>query len=214
MTRNQLHGKKFEDLVKGCGLFPGAADQSRSVTAGIDIEVRFDRVAHLPTSIKTTGSNIVMLSDARRFWAIASPLRMLVGRYRQVTDRKIFETGHEFILLPDDLDALRSGLTQEEVRALHDGVSLAAFPRGQHVIARRWIQKRLVPLREVAGPIILNPKIDSAGQRRLQCSVSLGTLIGLTSPSGRYVAHIDHIGDLALPVTLLSSPRQFGPSNA
>jgi hypothetical protein len=113
MTNNQLHGKKFEDLIKGCGLFPGASDQSRSSTVGIDIEAKFDRSHGLPTSIKTTGSGIVTLSDARRFWAIDYPFRMLVGTYRQVSERKLFSIVHEFLILPTDLEILRGrGITR------------------------------------------------------------------------------------------------------
>ena len=100
MTKNQLHGKKFEDFIKGCGRFPGASDAERSVTASFDIEGRFDRELGLPTSIKATGNKGVGLSDARRFWSLNKPFRMIVGAYRQEVDQKVFSQVHEFILSP------------------------------------------------------------------------------------------------------------------
>lgn len=68
MTNNQLHGKRFEDFIKGCGLFPGSSDSGRSVTAGFDIEAKFDKIRGLPTSVKSSGSDGIGLSDARRFF--------------------------------------------------------------------------------------------------------------------------------------------------
>jgi hypothetical protein len=208
MTNNQLHGKKFEDLIKGCGLFPGASDQSRSSTVGIDIEAKFDRSHGLPTSIKTTGSSIVTLSDARRFWAIDYPFRMLVGTYRQVSERKLFSIVHEFLILPTDLEILRGSVTAEEVEALHVGISLAAFPSGQHQAARIWVQQEKIGLLGRETRVTLTPKIDSNTQRRMQCSIKLADLISVSEGGNRHIEHSASIGDLVLPFALLSSRRR------
>lgn len=209
MTNNQLHGKTFEDQIKGCGLFPGASDQSRSITAGIDIEARFDRERSLPTSIKTSGSRTITLSDARRFWAIDFAFRMLVGVYEQVDGQKHFGIIHEFLLTPEDLSELRGPVMAAEVERLHFGIGLAAFPAGQHVKAREWMAQELGTIAASQSRIVLNPKIDSKEQRRLQCSVSLGELINVTNASGNHFAHTEHIGSLLLPIRLISSRREF-----
>jgi hypothetical protein len=209
MTRNQLHGKKFEDLIKGCGLFPGASDQSRSITAGVDIEARFDREMGLPTSIKTSGSRTITLSDARRFWAIDYQFRMLVGIYEQIDRQKHFGVVHEFLLTPDNLLELRGAVAAVEVERLHYGIGLIGFPAGQHAEARAWIARELANLPLDQSRIVLNPKIDSKEQRRLQCSVSLGDLISVTQADGNHVVHTDHIGSLLLPIRLLSGRREF-----
>ncbi len=208
MTRNQLHGKKFEDLIKGCGLFPGASDQSRSSTVGMDIEAKFDRTHGLPTSIKTTGSSIVTLSDARRFWAIDYPFRMLVGTYRQMNERKFFSLIHEFLILPTDLEFLRGNVTAEEVEALHVGISLAVIPTGQHQAARVWVQEKKVALVDRETRVTLTPKIDSKTQRRMQCSLKLADLISMSEVDMRHTEHRESIGDLVLPIALLSSRRR------
>lgn len=209
MTNNQLHGKTFEDQIKGCGLFPGASDQSRSITAGIDIEGRFDREKGLPTSIKTSGSRTITLSDARRFWAINYEFRMLVGIYEQVDGQKHFGVIHEFLLRPASLSELRGSVAAAEVERLHYGIGLAEFCTGEHFEARSWIAQELANLGSNQSRIVLNPKIDSKEQRRLQCSVSLGDLISATQPYGGHVAHTEHIGSLLLPIRLLSSRREF-----
>lgn len=208
MTRNQLHGKKFEDLIKGCGLFPGAADQSRSSTVGIDIEAKFDRLHGLPTNIKTTGSGILTLSDARRFWVIDYPFRMIVGSYRQLDDRKYFSLIHEFFVLPADLNLLRGNVTAQEVEVLHFGISLTAFPAGQHADARTWVQQQKVKLADRVTRVTLTPKIDSKNQRRMQCSIRLVDLIAVTQSGGRHTEHVENIGDLVLPIILISSKRK------
>jgi hypothetical protein len=209
MTNNQLHGKKFEDLIKSCGLFSGSADGGRSPTARFDIEAKYDKVLGLPTSIKSTGSNIVGLSDARSFFSISEKFRMLVGRYKQVGSQKHFHTVHEFILTPTTLAGLRGELTLEDVVDFHNGLLLTAFPAGSHVAARQWARQRKAAIANKVSMITLNPKIDSKSQRRLQCSLRLSELIELCEPYGRHSLHEGHIGDLVLPTAQISSARHL-----
>jgi hypothetical protein len=209
MTNNQLHGKKFEDLIKSCGLFSGSADGGRSPTATFDIEAKYDKILGLPTSIKSTGSNIVGLSDARSFFANSEKYRMLVGRYKQVGPHKQFHNVHEFILTPETLAKLRGEVLLDDVTAFHDGLLLTAFPVGSHVAARQWALQRKAALADKQSWITLNPKIDSKSQRRLQCSLRLSELIELCAPDGHYHLHEGSIGDLVLPIAQKSSARHL-----
>lgn len=43
-SKNQLHGKIFEDLMKASGRFMGSADIGRSSTQGFDIEVNMIKI--------------------------------------------------------------------------------------------------------------------------------------------------------------------------
>jgi hypothetical protein len=210
MTRNQLHGKKFEDFIKACGLFPGASDAGRGVTSGFDIEARFDRVRRLPTSVKASGNDSIALSDARRFFAIDFPFRMIVGRYRQQQQQKIFGQIHEFIVTEAALSALTGDLSLAMVTDFHNGLGLANFPKGQHVAARVWAAEQKILLSDLTTRIILNPKIDSKSQRRLQCSVRLMDLTETCQKLGEYILHSEAIGDYALPVIQNSARRTFG----
>jgi hypothetical protein len=163
----------------------------------------------LPTSIKSTGSNIVGLSDARSFFAISEKFRMLVGRYKQAGPHKVFKTVHEFILTPTILADLRGEVTWEDVDKFHNGLRLDAFPVGSHPEARQWARQRKVAIADKRSMITLNPKIDSKRQRRLQCSLRLSELIELCSPHETYKLHEDSIGDLVLPIKQISSARHL-----
>jgi hypothetical protein len=209
MTRNQLHGKKFEDLIKACGLFSGAADGGRTVTAKFDIEARFDKSRNLPTSIKSTGSDTISLSDARRFWKINEKFRMLVGRYEQEGDIKTFQVIHEFLLSENTIANLRGDISLIAIDDFHSGISLKNFPIGEHQAAREWSKNEKQRLSLLNCPIVLNPKVDSKTQRRLQCSVSLSLLIEICESQGEYFCHSEWIGDFRLPLQLNSSAREF-----
>ncbi len=209
MTNNQLHGKKFEDLIKGCGLFLGSADGGRSHTAAFDIEAKFDKVLGLPTSVKSTGSNVVGLSDARNFFSISQKYRMLVGFYTQVDLRKQFGIVHQFVITTKVLDTLRGKLTLDDVTRFHQGLLLTNFPAGSHLEARQWAREQKFILSEKQSMVTLNPKIDSKKQRRLQCSVLLSDLIDVCKTNGQYYLHDDTIGDLVLPIIQVSSARNL-----
>jgi hypothetical protein len=210
MTRNQLHGKKFEDWIKACGRFPGSADAGRSPTARFDIEARFDRERGLPTSVKATGNNSVALSDARGFWKIQETIRMIIRHYRQIGGRKSFVTVHEFILSAEMLNRLRGDISHSDVDRLHQGISIIQFPNGQHVQARMWVKEQQAALRNKRGHVILNPKIDSKAQRRVQCSVALSALIEICASEEGYIRHDERMGEFALPADLFSTVREFG----
>jgi hypothetical protein len=209
VSSNQLHGKKFEDFIKACGLFPGASDSSRSINAGFDIEAKFDRRKGLPTSIKTSGSDVIALSDARRFFSVDEDFRMIIGRYEQAEDRKIFNQVHEIIVTRQVSAMLKGAVTVEMVNAMHEGLALAKFPRGAHGAAREWVQSRKAELACMKSKVILNPKVDSKTQRRLQCSVNLVYPREAAEQYGEYVLHEKAIGDFVLPIIQNSAPRRF-----
>lgn len=209
MTNNQLHGKTFEDFIKACGLFSGSSDGGRSATANIDIEAKFDKKLGLPTSIKATGSNTVELADAREFWKIDKPYRMIVGRYTQHGLYKIFHEVYEIIITNDALADLRGDLDFKTVSDFHNGLLLNNFPRGAHIEARQWAQDRKKELAHVSTKIKLHPKIDSKSQRRLQCSAALHVLVDVSATYGNHTLHTQSIGIIPLPLRILSTAREF-----
>lgn len=78
MSKNQLHGKTYEDHLKS--VFPGSSDHERSAGSAWDIEKQYDKILKLPTSIKTSKSKIIELADARKIWLLNEPYRLLVGK--------------------------------------------------------------------------------------------------------------------------------------
>lgn len=213
----------MEDMLKGV-CFPGASDAARPCTQGFDIEAQYNLPQGIPVSIKTAKRTargaVVCMADARRLWEINEPWLLLVATWRQDGSYKQFETVHEIIITCDTMDVLRGGVSLAEVRAFHEGISMARFPHGHHAQARDFAKTAKAELAPRCGLLSLNPKIDSQSQRRLQCSLHLEGLVDLVNqaqailPSGRFPAHVMHcdsIGSLVLPTTIQSSPRFAAP---
>lgn len=146
------------------------------------------------------------LSDARRFWESfdTAPYRMLVGKYSQENEIKVFEEIHEFILRQKYKSLLLGKVKQAEITDFHDG--LKSFGEGQHQAAREWHRKQTKELSGRLGIIRLNPKVDSKTQRRLQCSVSLLELIRIVD-SGDHIVHTKRFGTMPLPYKTISPRR-------
>lgn len=207
MSNSQLHGKTFEYRIRTSSRFPGAAADPTAHTAEFDIAARFDTSANpMPTSVKVTCNKLVGLADARRFWALVDSFRMLVGVYSQIGGYKRVHTIYEFLITPAVLGALRGSVTHAEVVALHDGISLDKFERGDYRAARKWAAEQTRDLRG-HSLVTLNRKIDSKDQRRFQCSVGLDTLKTVCPEAQQSVYRTD-FGGVALPLEILSSVRE------
>lgn len=213
MARNQLHGKRSEDLIKASGRFPNSCDHERSAVDRFDIEAEFDQDLGLPTSVKSTSNGSIGLGDARRTWenVLGYSFRMVIGRYAQFTNRKVFGEIAELVLDPSLADALIGSVSLDEVASLHEAISLRAFPAGEHNRARAHAKAAVARLKPRLGLLVLNPKIDSKNQRRLQCSLDMEGLIELARLRGSpWWLHEMHFGDLPLPLAVRSGAREFG----
>lgn len=172
MSKNQLHGKTYEDHLKS--VFPGSSDHERSAGSSWDIEKEYDKIAKLPTSIKTSKSKVIELADARKIWLLNEPYRLLVGKYNQVGDVKEFHTLCEFSISLEEHQKLLGDVSYNEVEEYHK--SLLVFKFGQHEDARKWAKYKKQTLKH-RSKIQLNPKIDSKTQRRLQASIKIDELL-------------------------------------
>ena len=210
MASNQLHGKKFEDLIKS--VFPGSSDKQRKNTSIFDIENFYDKEKKLNTSIKTKKKNknsneIFELADVRRIFSINEDYRMIVGLYEQKGDRKTFIEIIEYIIKKEDLKKLKSLLSYSEVETFHN--TICSFKPGKNgqKEGRLFCINNKSKLQEKTL-ITLNPKIDSKSQRRLQCSIKRKILENIIPESQRFV-HSDFYKDLVLPITIISEKRKF-----
>lgn len=172
MSNNQLHGKTYEDYIKAS--FRWSADCARKPSSIWDIENTYDKQYNLPTSIKCTKNNIVCLSDARRFWEISNDYRMLIAIWKQSNDVKIFYKLYEFLICNDEHKRLLNNITKKDIYDFHN--NLLEYKFGYHVEARQYAKSVKNKLQQYSD-IILNPKIDSQTQRRLQCSIKIDTLL-------------------------------------
>jgi len=206
---DQMHGKTFENLVKASNhdrFKHSTPDRARRPDERFDISAEDDIKGGIPTSIKTTGGGTVGLSGAVQFWQSLddAPYRILVGCYRQEDNRKIFDTICEFIVKPAHRQSLLGEISLKEVEEFHNG--LKEFEKGRHQEAREWAKQHKASLSPKAGYVMLNPKIDSKTQRRLQCSIGLDDLGNAT---GGKIEHTKQFGTLALPLHLVSNQRRF-----
>jgi hypothetical protein len=201
VSRSQLHGKRFEDILKSA--FPGASDHSRKATSLFDIEGTYDRENGLPTSIKTTCNDTICLASAVKFWKTTNSQRWLIGRYRQTPATKQFHELLEFILTEDMLKSMRGDVTLCEISDYD--ASLRRFAVGMHVECRQWAQASKSTLASRLGAVMLNPKIDSRHQRRLQCSITVPRLSALCAP----VSYTEYYRDVGIQCKLRSSSREF-----
>lgn len=207
MSKSQGHGNDFEARIKSSGGISSRVAATR-VVPSFDILGKDDTEHGYPTSIKSTGSARIDLADARRFWNSFdyAPYRIIVGKYDQKGTIKKFVKIHEFIIQEDHRRVFCGSVNYDEIRSFHEDISLSKFPEGQHEEARERAQELKSSLEDRLGLVMLNRKIDSKRQRRLQCSVNLPEMIDELKES--YVLHTGSFGSLKLPFPIPSGKRQ------
>lgn len=209
MSINQLHGKTYEDHIKSA--FQGSADHSRSTASMWDIEASYDKIGHMPTSIKTTKSNIVCMADARRFWEVNEGYRLLVCQWRQKSNCiKYFYKMYEFLITKEEHSQMIENVSLVEIADFH--AKIQSYGVGQHKEARLFAK---IHKAELQGRtcVILNPKIDSKDQRRLQCSLNVTTLMKLTKDFTTYDEENPFYRDLDITLKIRSSEREFSKTS-
>ncbi len=203
MSKNQLHGKTYEDYLKS--VFLGSLNHKGPANSSWDIEKEYDKINELPTSIKVTKNKYVGLADARKIWLLNEPYRLLIGRYNQQNEMKIFHTLHEFLISLEEHKKLLGDISYDEIEEYHK--YLLTFKLGHHYDARIWAKckKQSLKLRSV---IQLNPKIDSGLQRRLQASIKIDELI--SNVKNNIVLNKDEFyRGVSVALCLQSSIREF-----
>jgi hypothetical protein len=103
--------------------------------------------------------------------------RLIVGVYDQVDTEKVFHTEYEFFFKEEDFTTLWGNTNVEKlneyvskVKSVEKGVE---GQRQYQLVAESWKS-------EVADDnalFVINPKVDSKKQRRVQCSLHIDKLI-------------------------------------
>ncbi|HEY0945999.1 MAG TPA: hypothetical protein VGD81_12060, partial [Opitutaceae bacterium] len=149
------------------------------------------------------------LGDALRQFAIDEPFLLVIGYWRQEGRAKRF------------VKIVAPRVEPETWRKLWGPVTRADLERLDALVKDRSIDHREVRRRVLAmknappfseATIVLNPKIDSRGQRRLQCSLRFADvfkyLAPSTSPAGQERAVL---WGVEFPGPIESPPRGFAP---
>lgn len=176
----QGHGHAFENMVKGG--FPGSSNSHRSATNKFDIEKKFDKSQKLPTSVKTTKSNTITLADARTAFSIDEEFRIVAIKYKQQKNNKVPEKLYEFEITKENWNKIKGQLPIEKITEFHNDIKNVEF--GKHNEGRKEAKEIKKELKEnYESDIILNPKIDSKNQRRLQASITIENLSKHVEPT-------------------------------
>jgi hypothetical protein len=132
---------------------------------------------------------------------------MVLGVWNQNSPtQKSFVEIYEFEFTPALYDALWGGISAEHLRPFVDYVK--AIPPGktdQMANRKLWKQKRQAIVdSHGSGVIKIDAKIDSASQRRVQCSIKLNDLI---AAGVKYDKYVDSYYTIKLPYEQSSAPR-------
>lgn len=174
MVEVQAHGFSFEKWVRD-GFFDGYAGNymqkwdvppEANTGGGVPASLR-----NLPVSIKTAKfGSPVGLGDALRQRQIDSAFLMIAGFWRQRTaTEKWFEEIGMVHFTPETWSTLWGRLSPAQLREIDRTVKDQALPYAvARQRAREW--KRNTPA-VASSCFVINPKIDSKVQRRIQCSL-------------------------------------------
>ena len=202
----QQHGLIFEQWVRTTffdGYKPARTTQKWDIPA--DVNKNFGGVPVNPKAVKY--GTPVDLGDALRQHAIDEPFILVVGFWQQEGPEKRF------------VNIVSPRVDPGVWRKLWGPVTRADLERLDAVIKDKSLtpeQARAAALRMKNAPpftqsvIVLNPKIDSRTQRRLQCSLRFYDLFTHLVPGGNpTLQEQPALWGVAFPTTLASSPRVF-----
>ena len=207
----QRHGFDFEEWVRTTFFdeYEGKYTQDWDVPA-----MHNQRFGHIPVSIKTAkyGSPIG-LGDALRQFNIAQPFLLIVGFWRQNKDglHKNWTNITSATIQPDQWKKLWSPIKLSDLQRLDACIKDRSLHYNE---ARRQARllKSAPPFSQAA--MVVNPKIDSKIQRRLQCSLPFKALFDeLSQDADCNEIERPQLFGTDAPVSLRSEPRKFNRTN-
>jgi hypothetical protein len=202
----QQHGLVFEQWVRDT-FFAGY--RPPSATQKWDIPAHVNRAhGEVPVNPKAAKYGTpVDLGDAVRQFRIDEPFILVVGFWQQVGSEKRF------------VNIVAPRIAPEQWRRLWGPVTLADLERLDRVVKDRTLtpeQARAAALQIKSAPpftesiIVVNPKIDSRTQRRLQCSIRFDDVFRHLVPGGNREPQAQpSLWGVAFPAPIASEPRTF-----
>jgi len=211
MVEVQSHGFSFEKWVRA-NFFAG---YSGNYMQEWDVPKEFNRhkmipeeLRGIPVSVKTAkyGSPIG-LGDVLRQRNIDEPFLMIVGFWRQRSQsEKWFEEIGWAKFTPVDWSSLWGSLTLSQITKIDRIVKDLAC---HYSVVRKQAQEWKKTVASTSGSqIVINPKIDSKKQRRIQCSLPFRVF---WEAAGREAQRSDcpALFDLPFENPIISSSRTF-----
>lgn len=206
----QQHGLVFEKWVRDT-FFAGYTPPHYTQKWDIPAAANRDH-GGLPVNPKAVKyRTAVDLGDALRQFDIAEPFILVIGYWQQDGAQKRFVNIVAPTITPGQWRRLWGSLTRADLEQL-DAVIKDRSLDYREARQRAQALKRTAPFR---GSIItLNPKIDSRGQRRLQCSLSFANVFKHLAPAAdRRVQTTPELWGVAFTAPVISGPRAFSRSS-
>jgi hypothetical protein len=204
----QQHGLVFEQWVRDTffdGYRPASYTQKWDIPAAAN-----KRHGGIPVNPKAAKYGTpVDLGDALRQFAIAEPFILVVGFWEQAGDEKRF------------VNLVAPRIEPELWQKLWGPVTRADLARLDAVVKDRSLtpeQARAAALKIKNAPpftqsiIVVNPKIDSHTQRRLQCSLRFEDVFNYLAPDAPRAPQAQPtLWGVPFPHEIASRPRTFAP---
>jgi hypothetical protein len=174
----QQHGLVFEQWVRDTffdGYVPAGYTQKWDIPA--EINRRYGGLPVNPKAIKYRTP--VDLGDALRQFDINEPFILVIGYWVQEGTQKRFVNIVAPVVSPETLRRLWGDITRADLEQLDDLIKDRSLDY-REVRQRAQALKKKPPYN--TSLITLNPKIDSKGQRRLQCSLSFSKVFQHLAP--------------------------------
>jgi hypothetical protein len=202
----QQHGLVFETWIRDTffdGYVPPGYTQKWDIPAAINTTHGGVPVNPKAAKYRTP----VDLGDALRQYDISEPFILVIGYWVQEGDEKRFVNIVAPLITPEAWRKLWGPVTRADLEKLDAVIKDKSLDYRE---ARKQAQaiKSLPPFTEAV--IQVNPKIDSKGQRRLQCSLRSDDLyqhLAPDAPTG--VLKSPELWGVPFPATVKSKPREF-----
>jgi hypothetical protein len=201
MSEVQSHGISFENFIiqQRTGITKKEYDNLKSKGYISKFDLCSGIITDYDASIKTTGGKTICCADLLSMINHTHDYRMIVGCYNQVGKNKQFHTQYEFFISSQDYRTLWGDMNYKDVETYVNRIK--SIPHGKQAqLEYQFIAESLKS--EIIKDnclFIVNPKVDSKKQRRVQCSIHLDKLID----SGVKYIKSD------LNITIISSRRKF-----
>jgi hypothetical protein len=207
----QQHGFAFEKWVRD-SFFGGYVAPGYTQKWDIPKEANKDHggVPVNPKAVKY--GTPVDLGDALRQFEVDEPFMLVVGYWQQEGDKKRIVNIIAPTVTPKVWRSLWEPITLDDLKRLDAVVKNRTLDYREARAATQKI-KSAPPFTRAA--ITVNPKIDSKGQRRLQCSLSFKNVFKHLAPEADpKPQQAPRLFGVAAPGPFTSGPRQFPPTAA
>lgn len=202
----QQHGLVFETWIRDTffdGYKPSGYTQKWDIPA--EINTTHGGVPVNPKAAKYRTP--VDLGDALRQYDIAEPFILVIGYWVQEEDEKRFVNIVAPLITPEAWRKLWGPVTRADLEKL-DAIIKDKSLDYREARKQAHAMKSLPPFTEAV--IEVNPKIDSKGQRRLQCSLRSDDLYKHLAPDALTgVLKTPSLWGVPFTATVKSKPREF-----